>query len=128
MVLSKLINEMRKKEEKINLPIAQSDKEEKKDSPGYQSYPDSEDIYKKDKEEENIDPEDISKTKESSKNSKAGKNNEKDFAEDKSGSDLDVPGSELDDEQEKVGNEDEENNLYSSSSDEQNDPDEEKKD
>ena len=128
MVLSKLINEMRKKEEKINLPIAQSDKEEKKDSPGYQSYPDSEDIYKKDKEEENIDPEDISKTKESGQKSKSGKRNEKDFDEDKSGSDLDVPGAELDDEQEKAGNEDEENNLYSMGSDDHNDLDEDKED
>lgn len=33
------------------------------------------------------------------------------------GSDLDVPGSELDDEQEKVGSEDEENNSYSLSDD-----------
>jgi hypothetical protein len=47
---------------------------------------------------------------------------------DESGSDLDVPGSELDDEQEKVGNEDEANNLYSLGSDEQNDPDEDKED
>ena len=30
-----------------------------------------------------------------------------------SGYDLDVPGSDLDDEQERIGNEDEENNLYS---------------
>ena len=87
-------------------------------------YPDSEDIYGKFKEEENIDPEDISKTKELNGISKAGKNNEKDFAEDKSGGDLDVPGSELDDEQEKAGNEDEENNLYSLGSDDHNDLDE----
>ena len=32
-----------------------------------------------------------------------------------SGDELDVPGSELDDEQEKIGSEDEENNSYSSS-------------
>jgi hypothetical protein len=119
---------MKKKVDKTNLPAEQADKDGKADLPGYPSYPDSEDIYIKDKEEENIDPEDISQKKESGKKSKSGKRNEKDFDEDKSGSDLDVPGAELDDEQEKVGNEDEENNLYSSSSDEQNDPDEEKKD
>lgn len=33
--------------------------------------------------------------------------------DDLSGSDLDVPGSELDDAQEEIGSEDEENNLYS---------------
>lgn len=39
--------------------------------------------------------------------------NEKDFEEDMSGDDLDVPGSELDDQQESIGSEDEENNYYS---------------
>lgn len=36
-----------------------------------------------------------------------------------SGDDLDVPGSELDDEQEQIGSEDEENNSYSNANDEQ---------
>lgn len=40
-------------------------------------------------------------------NSKSGTNNEKDFSDDLSGSDLDVPGSELDDERELIGSEDE---------------------
>ena len=117
---------MKKKFDKTNLPAEKAGKGGKEDLSGYPSYPDNEDIYSKDKEEENVDPEDISKTKEANKKSKTGKNNEKDFVEDESVSDLDVPGAELDDEQEKVGNEDEENNLYSSSSDEQNDPDEDK--
>jgi hypothetical protein len=39
--------------------------------------------------------------------------NEKGFAKDRFGEDLDVPGSELDDEDEDAGEEDEENNLYS---------------
>lgn len=39
--------------------------------------------------------------------------NEKDFSTDKSGEDLDVPGSELDDAEERAGREDEENNNYS---------------
>ena len=42
------------------------------------------------------------------------------------GSDLDVPGSELDDESEAVGSEDEENNSYSLGSDEHNDLEESK--
>lgn len=75
------------------------------------TYPPNEDIYNQNKEEIEIDPEDISKTKISNGND--GKYNEKNFNQDKSGSDLDIPGSELDDEQEKVGSEDEENNGYS---------------
>ena len=75
------------------------------------TYPPNEDIYSKDKEETEIDPEDISKTKATNEND--GKYNEKNFNQDKSGADLDVPGSELDDEQENIGSEDEENNSYS---------------
>ena len=44
------------------------------------------------------------------------------------GGDLDVLGSELDDEQEKVGSEDEENNLYSLGGDDHNDLEEDKGD
>lgn len=36
-----------------------------------------------------------------------------------SGDDLDVPGSELDDEQERIGSEDEENNFYSNADEEE---------
>lgn len=50
-----------------------------------------------------------------------GDNNEKDFGDDVSGGDLDVPGSELDDEQERIGSEDEENNYYSLGGDRHND-------
>lgn len=39
--------------------------------------------------------------------------NEKTFEDDRSGSDFNIPGSELDDEQEEIGSEDEENNYYS---------------
>lgn len=39
--------------------------------------------------------------------------NEKSFGEERSGDDLDVPGSELDDSMEEIGEEDEENNDYS---------------
>lgn len=42
------------------------------------------------------------------------------------GSDLDVPGSELDDAQEKIGSEDEENNYYSIGGDNHNDLEESK--
>lgn len=79
-------------------------KENKTDLPGYPIYPAGEDVYKKDKEEKELDPEDPSLKKQP---------NELDFTDDLTGEDLDVPGSELDDKQENVGSEDEENNYYS---------------
>jgi hypothetical protein len=119
---------MKKQCNQINLSVQQADKQGKIDLLGYPLYPADEDIFSKFKEEGNINPEDISKTKELNENDKAGKNNEKDFVEDQSGSDLDVPGSELDDEQEKIGSEDEENNYYSLGGDDHNDLDEDKGD
>lgn len=85
-------------------------------------YPDNEDIYQQGKEETALNPEQPTKRK--SPNEKAGTKNEKDFEEDMSGDDLDVPGSELDDQQESVGSEDEENNYYSLGGDNHNDLDE----
>ena len=90
-----------------------------KEYPANVNYPPNEDIYNQDREETEIDPEDISKTKISNIND--GKFNEKNFNQDKSGEDLDIPGSELDDEQEKTGSEDEENNGYSIGGDNHND-------
>jgi hypothetical protein len=119
---------MKKLDNQMNRPVQQAAKKEKIDLPGYPLYPAGEDIFNKSKEERNINPEDISKTKELNENNKDGKNNEKDFVEDRSGSDLDVPGSELDDEQEKIGSEDEENNYYSLGGDDHDDLDEDKGD
>ena len=79
--------------------------------PGYPMYPDKDDIYNQSKEEADINPEDISNVK--ATNDSKGGNNEKDFVHDVSGSDLDIPGAELDDAQENIGSEDEENNYYS---------------
>lgn len=73
----------------------------------------NENIYKRAIKVEDIDFEDLPKTK------NPPRWNEKSFEEDPSGDDLDVPGSEDDDEQEAIGNEDEENNYYSLSQDEQ---------
>ena len=83
--------------------------------PANVSYPASDDIYNQDKKETEIDPEDISRLKVS--NEHDGKFNEKNFNQDKTGGDLDIPGAELDDEQEDIGSEDEENNSYSIGSD-----------
>lgn len=99
---------------------SQNDSEDiNKKFPDYPVYPKSEDIYNQAKEETEIDPEDISKTKASHEND--GIRNEKSFEEDKSGSDLDIPGSELDDAMEQIGSEDEENNGYSIGGDNHND-------
>ncbi len=91
---------------------------------GYPTYPPNEDIYNKYREEENIDPEHLSRLKVPNEMDAFEQANEKDFEEDKSGDDLDVPGAELDDEQEAIGNEDEENNYYSLGGDDHNDLDE----
>lgn len=90
--------------------VRQEGNEKKIILPGYPTYPESEDIYSQAKEEEEINPEEITTNKE---NDETGENNRKDFEEDVTGDDLDIPGSELDDNEEEYGSEDEENNLYS---------------
>jgi hypothetical protein len=91
--------------------------------PAYPAYPDSDDIYIKDKETD-LNPEDTSKIKKPYK--KSGKKNVKKIMEDASGSDLDVPGNEPDEKEENEGSEDEENNFYSLGGDDHNDLDEDK--
>ena len=113
--------QMRKRLAKMNI---QGQSAENKDLPGYPAYPPNEDIYRQFKKEEEVDPEDIAQLK--TPNETEGTPNEKDFSEDPMGSDLDVPGSELDDQQEAVGSEDEENNYYSLGGDNHTDLDEEK--
>jgi hypothetical protein len=91
------------------------DEKEKKNTEGkfsgYPLYPPSEDIYNKGKKESDLNPENMKKKKDAT--NEAGTMNEKDFNTDMSGDDLDVPGAELDDKQERKGSEDEENNYYS---------------
>ena len=76
------------------------------------SYSANEDIYLKSKNEVDINPESISEDKV-----------ENDVISD---NDLDVPGSELDDQQEIIGSEDEENNYYSLGGDRHDDLEEDK--
>ena len=116
----------KKKLPKPNLPASVADDSAKTNFPEYPLYSANEDIYNKYKEEEKIDPEDISKTKALNEDEEDGGNNEKDFTDDVSGDDLDVPGSELDDPQESIGSEDEENNYYSLGGDNHNDLEESK--
>ncbi|WP_294960559.1 hypothetical protein [uncultured Flavobacterium sp.] len=72
------------------------------------NYPENEDIYNREDKLEDIDPENISRDKTITDNNNEWKQNS-----DKIGNDLDIPGAELDDEQEEIGSEDEENNYYS---------------
>lgn len=79
--------------------------------PDSMDYSPEEDIYNKSKKEQHINPDDFSVITDS--NEPEGVMNEKDFESDMSGSDLDIPGAELDDLNEEIGEEDEENNYYS---------------
>lgn len=111
----------------INVNPNQAGKHLNKDEdnlPGYPSSPESEDIYNNYEEEKDIDPEDIFKMKESGEKIKPGRNSEFDLDDEFPGDDLDVPGSELDDEMEVIGSEDEENNYYSIGGDDHDDLDE----
>lgn len=76
------------------------------DLPGYEAYPESEDIFNNMKEED-IDPEELQAGNLSAKKEVSNKPHQSRDSE------LDVPGSELDDELEEIGDEDEENNYYS---------------
>ena len=115
-----------KKVLKTNPPDHKPNNYEKDTLQGYQFYPESEDIYNRFREEKNMDPEDISRLKEPGKSDNALTNIGVESNDYVFGSNLDVPGSELDDEQENVGNEDEENNYYSIGGDNHNNLDEDK--
>ena len=80
-------------------PTAKNPADEK--FPGYPQYPANEDIYSQDKKEQLED---------GSEEPKLKKEARKDHLH---GIDLEVPGAELDDQDEAIGEEDEENNYYS---------------
>lgn len=80
------------------------------DFPGYPPYPSNEDIYNNE-EEADLNPDDLKSKKNEYKFPDTQEALEIDSIE--TGDDLDVPGTELDDNQESIGNEDEENNYYS---------------
>jgi hypothetical protein len=109
-----------------NLPVRQEDDDGSKHFNGYPTYPANEDIYRKFKKEKNIDPEDVSKIKEPKESENLKVHNSRNVEADSLGSDLDIPGSELDDNDEAIGSEDEENNYYSIGGDEHNDLDEDR--
>ena len=115
---------MENKDEDKILTGRQTGSNRENDLPGYPSYPASEDIFKKYREAKDVNPEDTSKSKEV--NSADDANEEINLTIEHPGNDLDVPGSELDDEMEDVGSEDEENNYYSIGGDDHTDLDENK--
>lgn len=104
-------SEKGKQSEDPNKPNYKAKKvqEEIENPEGYPEYPSNEDIYKKYRHESEVNPEDPTKPKMFNTQDDTG---EADTVE-LSGKDLDIPGAELDDEQEEVGTEDEENNHYS---------------
>jgi hypothetical protein len=104
---------MEKKDVKSNTENQKKDLEDKNKLPDSLVYPPSEDIYNKLHKESDINPDDITTKKIPVEINNRSKLNEKNFEEDMSGGDLDIPGSELDDAQEAIGSEDEENNYYS---------------
>ena len=123
-----------KKEENKTDKLSRSDSEknisaqervdaENKAYPGYPHYPASEDIFNREKEVD-LNTEDLTKVK--TETEEAGKRNEKDFREDMTGEDLDVPGSKADEAKANSGSEDEENNYYSLGGDNHNDLEEDK--
>lgn len=99
---------------KKNLHPSESGVKKEKDAnkQGYPLYPDNEDIYEKFEKESEINPADISKKKVSN-STNVVRRKALDKKHNLSGKDLDVPGSELDDDEEAIGSEDEENNYYS---------------
>lgn len=90
--------------------------------PDYPAYPPEEDIYSNYTEEQEIDPEQTSRLKEPVILSDLI--NQLDFRKELSADELDIPGTELDDNQEILGSEDEENNYYSLGGDDHDDLDE----
>jgi hypothetical protein len=117
---------MKKKNENKKRPGWKTGGEKKDNIIGYPLYPASEDIYIQDQEEKDINPEDVSKIKESIENENIETDQEQFSSNDLFSADLDIPGSELDDEQENIGNEDEENNYYSLGGDDHDDLEEDK--
>jgi len=103
---------MKKIDDKSGSPKGKSNQDKKNKVPDSLLYPPSEDIYNQFQKEMEIDPEDITKKKAAVEINNVRELNEKDFEEDVSGADLDIPGSELDNDLEDLGSEDEENNHY----------------
>lgn len=115
---------MKKQENKIEAP--DTDTNQENDTEGYPLYPPSEDIYNKFKEVKDVDPEDVLDGEEIQIIPEYEDDQVKELGDNLMGTDLDVPGSDLDDDREDTGNEDEENNYYSISGDKHSDLEEDR--
>ncbi|WP_436485642.1 hypothetical protein [Chitinophaga sp. ARDCPP14] len=113
---------MSNKKNKTGKEDQQLSKNEDDQFPGYPEYPASEDIMNKKNRDKEVDLDINEVTGSFRRNSelspdkkKSRENNEQEetWRQDKVGDDLDIPGAELDDEAEAIGEEDEENNIYS---------------
>jgi hypothetical protein len=93
---------------------------------GYPTYPESEDIYNKSHKESNSNVESTLSSKPLIESDRLEIIDEKTMKHDAMGNELDIPGSELDDAQERIGSEDEENNYYSLGGDNHDDLEENK--
>jgi hypothetical protein len=103
---------MKEIEKQLGTNGLETKKEDKNKLPDSLLYPPEEDIYSKFHKESDIDPEDISKKKAPVEINKMSELNQKEFDEDMSGGDLDIPGLDFDD--------DEENSHYSIGGDDHN--------
>ena len=112
---------MKKESDNLNLPDSRGDRIDQDDLNGYPEYPASEDIYQQFEEEKELDPENITTKKVILEEGEFKSMNEKDYHDDITGNDLDIPGSKMDDNLENAGIEDEENDYYSLGGDDHND-------
>jgi len=103
----------------INVQDQEQLLKEKENASDYKGYLPGDDIYNRNKQEQDINPENIKKRK--VPNEPKDTPNEINFYNGYDGDNLDVPGAELDDADEKIGEEDEENNYYSIGGDNHND-------
>lgn len=111
-----------KKNKKINAINSQEDE----DASAYPIYPEEEDIYQK---LTRVDEQDLDKDDNTQEPQvKTNDWHDTEFEPDAKREELDVPGSELDDKEELIGEEDEENNYYSIGGDNHNNLEEEKED
>lgn len=113
---------MNNKKNKAGKEDKQVPQKEENQFPGYPEYPASEDIMNRKNRDKEVDL-DINEVTGSfrrnseltpdKKKSKENEEQEETWSQDKTGEDLDIPGAELDDDSENIGEEDEENNIYS---------------
>jgi len=113
---------MKNKEEITLLLCLQAGKVRKSIPEGYPLYPGSEDIYERSEKEEELNPEDPEQKKAPNERVTGLQDIKEEFRNDVSGKDLDIPGTDEDNE-DTSGNDDEENRLYSLASNDLNEPD-----